>query len=295
MKDVEVTYTPAVVKFEKYDDFVKSVDEVVSMYANASELDIKDMKSVRADINKLKEKLENRRKEIKAQIEQPYNDFKKLYDEQFKKLESVEAELKQAVDDYNDNQKQLRMSTVKAWFDAKADEGDLGKKLFEPYYQEFLKAGDFKKDSFELKKTTIQKMEEVVFKVLDEQTQRDDDLIAITDLCASNNIGPAPYVRNYDSGAPLSEVIAAINADVKLQKEQHEQLKASLSGEVAGSKPVEEVHSVDTETGEIAAQWQAEFKITFPDTETAKLFGGEGGLYEKYGVTVDRLNDWKKI
>ncbi|MGQ7340303.1 hypothetical protein ACTGYU_08085, partial [Streptococcus suis] len=42
-------------------------------------------------------------------------------------------------------------------------------------------------------------------------------------------------------------------------------------------------------------KWQGDFRITFPDGETAKLFGGKGGLYEQHGIVVEKLGEWTKI
>lgn len=55
---------------------------------------------------------------------------------------------------------------------------------------------------------------------------RKEAYLAIGELCAANNLGQAPYIRQYDDGYSLSEVMASIKKDVEKAKAQRQEMGA---------------------------------------------------------------------
>ena len=76
-----------------------------------------EVKKARANLNKIKTELEDRRKYIKEQILEPYNNFEKIYNELIKdKLTYGEQTLKSRIDKIEDMQKYEKEKEIKEFF-----------------------------------------------------------------------------------------------------------------------------------------------------------------------------------
>ncbi|MGT2958854.1 hypothetical protein A9Q68_08475 [Streptococcus bovimastitidis] len=265
LDSIEINYTPAVVSFNDFEAFEKGVEEAVARYSTFDlEVNtIEEVKQARTELNALDKKLEDRRKEIKREINDPYAKFENQYKVPYQKLKNLISELKNQIDGYEENQKMLRKDKVKHYFYEKAEEANLNKEVFDKYLDQFVKATDFT-PTFNFKKSTQDKLDEIIIDEIKKQDQRDADLIAITDLCAKNNLGPASYIRQYDNGASLAEILGLINRDIdeiKRTRELNEAKriadeKAMIERQAAIEAQAKEIagttiKAVNQETGEI--------------------------------------------
>lgn len=76
-----------------------------------------EVKKARANLNKIKTELEDRRKYIKEQILEPYNNFEKIYNELIKnKLTYGEQTLKSRIDEIEDMQKAEKEDMILEYF-----------------------------------------------------------------------------------------------------------------------------------------------------------------------------------
>lgn len=101
-----------------HEEIKKEVSEKVSYYANLvyTEDQIKEAKADRAKLNKFVQALESKRKEIKKQCMQPYEDFEK----KMKEITGIVNESIKAIDDqvkgYEEQKKQEKQDQIKAFF-----------------------------------------------------------------------------------------------------------------------------------------------------------------------------------
>ena len=186
--------------------------------------------------------------------------------------------LKQQIDGYEDAQKELRQDTVRNWFKEKAIEGNLNPEIFEQYLIGYTKAGQFKKDSFQLLKKTETELEDIVLAELQKQNQKDQDISIISSQCATHNIGPATYIRAYESGQTLAEVLDSITADVESAKLFKERQEAQKRAEEERKAEIERM-----------AKEQAEASIKAYDAETGEVIEDESKpepASDKYVTTI---------
>lgn len=293
LDNIEINYTPAVVSFNDFEAFEKGVEEAISRYSTFDlEVNtIEEVRNARTDLNALSKKLEDKRKEIKREINGPYAKFENQYKVPYQKLEKLISDLKNQIDDYEENQKLLRKDKVKTYFYEKAEEANLNKQVFDQYLDQFLKATDFTA-TFNFKKSTLEKMDAIIIDEIQKQDQRDADLIAITDLCARNDLGSASYIRQYDNGASLAEILGLINRDIEEIKRTRElneakciaDEKAQIERQAAIEAQAKEmaettIKAVNQETGEIierpveteAIKYETTIKFIM-DLEQAKKF-----------------------
>ncbi len=138
-----------------------------------------------------------------------------------------------------------------------------------------------------------------------ELSKRIEEMTAIAN---SKGLKPEKYARMLEAGeSPLEVHENLVNDATEIVKRQQEQAiqaefpkkQVELAHET--EQPInytteqENVSQVKPRLNKTAVKWQGDFKITFPDMEIAKLFGGKGGLYEQYGITVEKLGEWVKI
>lgn len=262
LENIQINFEPAKVAFSDFGVFESGVEQAVAKYSTFDlEVNtIEEVKQARTDLNKLSESLEKRRKEIKGKINEPYAEFEKAYKLPYNKLKDLIDTLKRQIDGYEENQKALRKDTVRNWFKEKALEGNLNPDIFEQYLDGYTKAGQFKKDSFQLLKKTEAELEAIVMDELQKQNQKDQDISIISSQCATHNIGPATYIRDYESGQTLAEVLDSITKDIesaKLFKEQQEarkraeeERKAEID-RIAKEQAEASIKAYDAETGEV--------------------------------------------
>ncbi|VTS33087.1 phage protein [Streptococcus porcinus] len=311
LDSIEINYTPAVVSFNDFEGFEKGVEEAVARYSTFDlEVNtIEEVKQARTELNALDKKLEDRRKEIKREINDPYAKFENQYKVPYQKLKNLISELKNQIDGYEENQKMLRKDKVKHYFYEKAEEANLNKEVFDKYLDQFLKATDFT-PTFNFKKSTQDKLDEIVIDEIQKQDQCDADMIVITDLCAKNNLGPASYIRQYDNGASLAEILGLINRDVEEIKRTRElnevkriaDEKAKIERQAAIEAQAKQtaettIKAVNQETGEIleepvaVAKYETTIKFIM-DLEQAKKFKS---FLDENDIEFETLVGMKKV
>lgn len=292
LEDIQINFEPAKVAFSDFGAFEAGIEQAVTKYGTFDlEVNtIEEVKQARTDLNKLSESLEKRRKEIKSKINEPYAEFEKAYKAPYNKLKDLIDTLKKQIDGYEENQKTLRKDVVRNWFKEKALEGNLNPEIFEQYLDGYTKAGQFKKDSFQLLKKTEAELEAIVLAELQKQNQKDQDISIISSQCATHNIGPATYIRAYESGQTLAEVLDSIAADIesaklfKERQEARERAEAERKAEVeriAKEQAEASIKAYDAETGEViedepkpepgSSKYVTTIKFWF-DLEQAKQF-----------------------
>lgn len=281
LDNIKINFEPAKVAFSDFEVFEAGIEQAIAKYGTF-DLDevntIEEVKQARTDLNKLRKSLEDRRKEIKGKINEPYTEFEKAYKVPYGKLENLIDILKQQIDGYEDAQKELRQDTVRNWFKEKAIEGNLNPEIFEQYLDGYTKAGQFKKDSFQLLKKTETELEGIVLAELHKQNQKDQDISIISSQCAAHNIGPATYIRAYESGQTLAEVLDSITADVESAKLFKERQEAQKRAEEERKAEIERM-----------AKEQAEASIKVYDAETGEVIENEPKpepASDKYVTTI---------
>lgn len=262
LETIKINFEPAKVAFSDFGAFESGIEQAIAKYGtfDLEVNSIEEVKQARTDLNKLSQSLEERRKEIKGKINEPYAEFEKVYKTPYSKLKGLIDSLKQQIDGYEENQKILRKDIVRNWFKEKAIEGNLNPDIFEQYLDSYTKASQFKKDSFQLLKKTEAELETIVMNELQKQNQKDQDISIISAQCATHELGPATYIRAYESGQTLAEVLESITKDVesaRLFKEQQEarkraeeERKAEID-RIAKERAEATIKAYDAETGEV--------------------------------------------
>ncbi len=172
---------------------------------------IKDVKNVRASLNKEKDELEKQRKQVKQKILEPYDEFEKIYDKYLKdKFDSANKELTKKINDVESDLKDDKKKRIVKYF----DEYRLSLNI------DFVKFEDAN-ISVDLS-TTEKKLKERSKEYLDKLAS---DLATIKTLSNSDEI-----LIEYKKSKDLNSAITLVNNRHKeleeLQKKKEEQTRA---------------------------------------------------------------------
>jgi hypothetical protein len=264
-----ITVKPAVVTLGQGESFAEAVKEVASYYDGyvVTAATVSDDRKVLTKLNKFIEAIERKRKDARAEVLAPYDDFKREYDAAMAPVIDTRNQIKEQVNDYDENVKATRLSVIANVFKQLAEASNLDPKNFEQYHADFQNAEHFKKNKFELTTKAIAAINEFFDKEvarLEEITQGRE---AVRAMAEGNGLIAAPYLTLFDNGQTLPQVLQAITNDYKSAQAEREAQAARKAAEVARleelrAKAEQEAAGrysvVDSETGEVMEDVPAE-------------------------------------
>ena len=272
LEALKIDYQPAIISVEEKENFEKNVLAIAEQYKGyvVTAGTIKDDKQVRTELNKIYDAIETRRKEIKGNINSPYDEFKKWYDEAIQPLVDVREAISKAIKEYDEHVKKMRAEAVKSVFKQLAEASNLSPEIFEVYHANFVKAEHFKKTAeYELTNKAIGEINEIFEKEQKAHNERLEAQAAIIETCADYNLFSNPYLQQFNNGVSLTEILRQVRADAKAQeeakKEQEAREQANRERMEAIQKQAREdaenkIKAFDAETGEIIEAPEAEQK-----------------------------------
>ena len=241
-----ITVKPAVVTLGQGEAFAKAVKEVASYYDGyvVTAATVSDDRKVLTKLNKFIEAIERKRKDARAEVLAPYDDFKREYDAAMAPVIDTRNQIKEQVNDYDENVKATRLSVIANVFKQLAEASNLDPKNFEQYHADFQNAEHFKKNKFELTTKAIAAINEIFDKEVARLEEIAQGRETVRAMAEGNGLIAAPYLTLFDNGQTLPQVLQAITNDYKA---------AQAEREAAGRYSV-----VDSETGEVMEDVPAE-------------------------------------
>lgn len=289
LTEIPVQFTPAVIKVDR--DWVKSqLDAIVAQYkgyevtASTYKADYDE----RTRLNKLKQALETRRKEINSEISQPYKDFKKWYDETVKPLDEVINHITEGLNAIDEHERILRLDVVRVAFESRCGDADIDKDHFADKYDEYSLKKYFKIGKFELKKSTLDEFDALVLKEFDRVAEYKANQQAVCDTAVEYGLLEDGYIRHLEDGKSLVDVLKLMKSDRDAMVARKEQQEAQAKAEAERLAEIERIakenanssiKAIDADTGEIIEDYP-------PELES----GGRGGfVHQTTQTTAERL------
>ena len=229
LEALKIDYQPAIISVEEKENFEKNVLAIAEQYKGyvVTAGTIKDDKQVRTELNKIYDAIETRRKEIKGNINSPYDEFKKWYDEAIQPLVDVREAISKAIKEYDEHVKKMRAEAVKSVFKQLAEASNLSPEIFEVYHANFVKAEHFKKTAeYELTNKAIFEINKIFEKEQKAHNERLEAQAAIIETCADYNLFSNPYLQQFNNGVSLTEILKQVRADAKAKEEAKKKAEA---------------------------------------------------------------------
>ncbi|HEW9309485.1 TPA: DUF1351 domain-containing protein [Streptococcus pneumoniae] len=264
LTEIKVNFQPAVINVD-YDSVEKQLAAIVAQYtdyevtASTYKIDYDE----RTHLNKLKEALETRRKEIKNNINNPYKEFEKWYKKTVEPLDNVIANITAGLNAIDEHERLMRVDVVRATFEDKCMVAGIEKSTFADKYDEYSLKKYFKTGKYELKKTTLDEMDGLVLSEFDALEEYKANKQAIQEQAQEYDLPADSYIRHLEDGKSLVDILKMMKTDRdaeiarKEQKEIQEKAKTERLEEIAQSAKKNanaNIKAYDAETGEILEQ-----------------------------------------
>ena len=192
-----------------------------------------------SDDTKVKDELGRVQRQIEQELKNQLKDYSSPLDEVkawvnavLDPIKTLQTDIKNQIREFEERATEARKETVKEAFEsAIADSGvDLDIKLFAIYFDDLSKKKCFMADNVRINQATSKIIADLVAEEATKKQQREAGLIQITEAAAKAGFGPAVYIRRYEEGAKLEDILQAILDDKDLadRTKAEEELKKRI-------------------------------------------------------------------
>lgn len=278
LPEYTIDYQLPVITINNFDRLKAAVEAYANKYQGmaVTASTEKESKSSRAELRKLKQALDDKRKEIRKKYAEPYQRFADQIKDLEMTLDSSINPIDAGLKELEEQQRQLRLKHVNALIAEMA-----------PNYH--VEPGEVEIDPTWLNKTTTKKkVTEGIADVMGYIKKQHDDLktgiSTITKYAQAYHIDPAGWIDQLKQGQDVNYLLQAIDNQVKLNQEAEQRKQAQQATEQAneikqGNK------TVNKTTGEVISRdVTLTISATVPQMNRLKQFMDSNGIiYRRVG------------
>lgn len=179
---------------------------------------LSDDTKVKDELGRVQRQIEQELKSQLSEYSKPLDEVKAWVDEVLTPIKTLQDDIKNQIKEFEERATEARKETVKEAFEsAIAESGiELDIKLFAIYFDDLSKKKCFMADNVRINQATSKKIVDLVAEEAAKKQQREAGLIQITEAAAKAGFGPVVYIRRYDEGAKLADILQAILDDKEL-------------------------------------------------------------------------------
>ena len=179
---------------------------------------LSDDTKVKDELGRVQRQIEQELKNQLSEYSKPLDEVKAWVDSILDPIKTLQTDIKNQIREFEERETEARKETVREAFEsAIAESGtELDIKLFAIYFDDFSKKKCFMADNVRINQATSKMITGLVAEEAAKKQQREAGLIQITESAAKAGFGPTVYVRRYDEGAKLADVLQAILDDKAL-------------------------------------------------------------------------------
>ena len=173
---------------------------------------------VKDELGRVQCQIEQELKNQLSEYSKPLDEVKAWVDSILDPIRTLRTDIKNQIREFKERETEARKETVREAFEsAIAESGtELDIKLFAIYFDDFSKKKCFMADNVRINQATSKMIVGLVAEEAAKKQQREAGLIQITEAAAKAGLGPTVYIRSYDKGAKLADVLQAILDDKAL-------------------------------------------------------------------------------
>lgn len=179
---------------------------------------LSDDTKVKDELGRVQCQIEQELKNQLSEYSKPLDEVKAWVDSILDPIRTLRTDIKNQIREFKERETEARKETVREAFEsAIAESGtELDIKLFAIYFDDFSKKKCFMADNVRINQATSKMIVGLVAEEAAKKQQREAGLIQITEAAAKAGLGPTVYIRSYDKGAKLADVLQAILDDKSL-------------------------------------------------------------------------------
>lgn len=250
LKKIKVNYVPGTITFPSAGALKAYVAEVLKKTEGlvATDESIKATKTSRTEVNKLQKAIADVRKKYKKEWDRPFTEFESTLKALEGDCKDASADLKAAIDSFEDQQKEERRKAVQGLIDEMAPNYHVN-----PEDVEVL-------DKWLLKSTSKKAVLEGVAESMKTLQRLNAEKAQVEKLCLKHGLPAERYIDLLQRGMTYIEVEQVIEGDLRKQEEVADLFKQQRAAEVVAQKAsmvdVGDGKLIDTETGELKHELQ---------------------------------------
>ncbi|WP_270324668.1 DUF1351 domain-containing protein [Lactococcus petauri] len=222
MSEISVAFEPAkieVVDREKFEEQINNIAEANSNRVVTAET-LKDDKSTRAELRKLYKSLNDEKIRIKKEYNKPLSEFEIWFKKAVSVLDKAISQIDDGVKEVEFKQKEERKEIVRAELLELTKDLELDSRIFEVMVEDWAKASNF--NDYKPKKTLQDSMSYAVEQERLKQEESRKNKKNISNFAFMSGISDTPYIRMYDDGKEVSEILEIMNEDIAKEKARKE-------------------------------------------------------------------------
>lgn len=231
MGEISVAFEPAKIEVldrEKFEKQINSIAEANSNRVVTAET-LKDDKGTRAELRKLYKSLNDEKIRIKKEYNKPLTEFETWFKKAVAVLDKAISQIDDGVKEVEFKQKEERKEVVRAELLELTKDLELDSRIFEVMVEDWAKASNF--NDYKPKKTLQDSMSYAVEQERLKQEESRKNKKNISNFAFMSGISDTPYIRMYDDGKEVSEILEIMNEDIAKEKarkeaEEAQQLKS---------------------------------------------------------------------
>lgn len=222
MSEISVAFEPAKIEVldrEKFEKQINSIAEANSNRVVTAET-LKDDKSTRAELRKLYKSLNDEKIRIKKEYNKPLTEFETWFKKAVAVLDKAIGQIDEGVKEVEFKQKEERKEIVRAELLELTKDLELDSRIFEVMVEDWAKASNF--NDYKPKKTLQDSMSYAVEQERLKQEESRKNKKNISNFAFMSGISDTPYIRMYDDGKEVSEILEIMNEDIAKEKSRKE-------------------------------------------------------------------------
>lgn len=280
LPDYSVDYKPSPIVINNISGLQSAIAQYVARYSDLviTEDNVKETKQVRSGLNKLKKALDDRRKEIKREYNQPLRDFEnevtKLKCSIDKVIDPIDTSLGELEVQRRDRKEQHVLALI---HEMASNYG--------------VEVAEIELDPHWLNKTSndkkiISEIASVMKTVKETKDKLATATTMVTKYAQAVNVDPMPWIDQLNQGQDVQYLLTGIDNQVAQakQREQQRQLRAEAAAEHQHETSTGKI--IDTDTGEVVS-----FTKTLKITATKDQMWDLANYMKKHGIKFETVGD----
>lgn len=299
--EVGVRYTPSEIIIENEDYLAKSVDNLVSLYSSFVFTDdnIPEAKAAKTSLNKVRKILDDQRKEVKKNYNEPLKSFESSIKSYVEKIDQVKNNIDVGIKDFDERERQKREEVLKTTIADMAPNYEILVEELEVDPSWANKTNFTKKG--EVNSKTIKVIADKMGFIALEKSRIEGDKKTVETFASLNGLEPYAWENLIIQGHSVNDVLKRMKEAAEQKKideeERARQSAAEKEYQEAMAKLEQEQQQtigdkiIDQETGEVVEEIIEDEILKF----TLEISGPKSKLYALNQYMTDQGIEFKKI
>ena len=220
MNEIKVSVQNAIINIEDREKVEQQISEIAKKYSGylPTADTLTGDKATRASLRKVRKALDDKRKNVKSEYNEPLKEFENWVKKALKPLDDAIDAIDKGVKEIEENERQIRLSVVKVAFTERAESAGIDPRIFVENYDKYIVAANFTAHK-KLKSGILDEIEVAVQYEVQKQQGRKNDIASISEIALERSLTAEPYIRELDNGKGLNEILQDMLRDAKAQDE----------------------------------------------------------------------------